>query len=214
MPQDETDILMREYATFRDEVLLHFKNTKLHTRYFQAFFAAGLAVAWYAFFLAKPEQLSEALESAKINRADLLLYIFFALDVTSYYFAFDILDSYYCTFLAANQIANVEKRINKIFGKNVLIWESEFQPKPIIRFGSSRLTITIYQLSLVAVVSAAFPLYCYDQLSQSGAVTQLLMLKVANWFCVISFVWFVICFVETFFFKPRLVEKLLSKLTA
>ena len=44
------EILMKEYAGMREEVLLHFRNAKLHLKYSQAFIAVAAAAAWYVFF--------------------------------------------------------------------------------------------------------------------------------------------------------------------
>lgn len=130
----QIDILMKEYATMREEVLLHFRNTKLHTRYFQLFFTAALVIIWYLFFVADvpakdaagkevSDHLQDILTTIGIKKADLLLYLISALDITSYYFAFDILNSYFCVFLAAARLANIEKQINDTWGRKLLIWE-------------------------------------------------------------------------------------------
>lgn len=208
----QIDILMKEYATMREEVLLHFRNTKLHTRYFQLFFTAALVIIWYLFFVADvpakdaagkevSDHLQDILTTIGIKKADLLLYLISALDITSYYFAFDILDSYFCVFLAAARLANIEKQINDTWGRKLLIWESEFQSHVVATFGVSRVAITLYQLLLVAGVSLLLPIYCFYRLFVSQNLTHAALSWVAIRVCLILFVWFIYAFVSDFSIK-------------
>lgn len=202
--QVQIDILMKDYATMRDEVLLHFRNTKLHLKHFQAFMAAGLAVTWYLFFVADPKRLQEFVTAIGIGRGDLILYITFGLDIISYYFAFDILDSYYCIFLAAARLSNIEDQINGTWGRRLLVWE-KFQQEPFAIFGGSRVAISAYQLFLIAVVSLAIPLICYVVLSTVDVNN----LKHRGWlwvaviFCIGAFLWFLYAFYDVFAFRRK-----------
>src|SRR5437660_8928583 len=103
----------------REELLLQVRNTKLHRKHASAFVAAALALAWYGFLI--PGAAAEGLaKTLHLQQGDLTLLLVFALDIVSFYFAFDILDSYYCLFLAAARLASIEKQINQVIGQRLM----------------------------------------------------------------------------------------------
>jgi hypothetical protein len=163
----QIDILMKKYALLREEVMFYSRTAKLHTKYFQIFFAAGLAISWYLFFLAKPDKVEDIDKLADILKAigmtdrELIISFVFALDITAYYFAFDILDCYYCIFLAGARLADIEDQINSRIGSKILIWDSQFQKLDSVIHAPSRMTITLYQMALVVAVSCIIPLVVY-----------------------------------------------------
>jgi hypothetical protein len=209
------DVLMKEYASMREEVLLHFRNTKLHWRYYQVFFTAAIVIIWYLFFVSNTN-VGTILLLLNIKQPDLLLYVVFALDLTSYYFAFDILDSYFCIFLAAACLANIEEQINAICGRTILVWESQFQAENVVRFGSSRFAITAYQLLLVFGVSAGLPIFCYLRLRQSGSLSSVAfsLSSLAIAVCVALLLWFAYTFISVFFIKRAQARRTMDDLIA
>lgn len=92
------DLLMKKYALLREEIMFYARTAKLHTRYFQAFFAGSLIILWYLFFVAETSKFEAILEAINLNRGDVVLFFLFATNVTAFYFAFDLLDWYYCVF--------------------------------------------------------------------------------------------------------------------
>jgi hypothetical protein len=105
------EILMKKYALLREEVLFHFKNAKLHIKHFQWFIAGCVAIGVYLIFPTDSRQVNGVITVIGITTDDLFLYVVWALSVLSYYFAFDILDSYFCMFLAGARLANIEEQI-------------------------------------------------------------------------------------------------------
>jgi hypothetical protein len=230
MSQDEmqVDILMKEYATMREEILLHFKNAKLHLKHFQAYVAASFAIASYLFFSADAGRVTAITNAIGIAEPDLVFFVVFALNIVSYYFAFDILDSYFCIYLAGARAANIECQINGITNQKLLIWESEFQSKVVAKLGTSRVLITVYQLVLVGFVGVALPLICYSQLEvvrelqtmrQLQAGTQLEVpvhliwpgwVTLARGFAVGAFAVFLCAVVDTFAIRPSWARRVIT----
>ena len=186
----EISILMQKYALLREEVMFHFKASKLHTRYFHAFFAACLTVGWYLYFVAKEEQLTEKLSTIGMTQRELLIFLIGAFDITSYYYAFDILDCYFCMFLAGARLANIEEQINSGVGSTVLLWESKFQSETVAKFGPSRMAITTLQMIIVFLISFCFPLVVYGLLWSSSSCTERLLLAAAALVSTGMLVWF------------------------
>lgn len=178
------DILMQKYALLREEIMFHFKTAKTHTKYFQAFFAAGLVIGWYLFFLAEPNRLTEVLGVIGITHRELLILVLLALNITSFYFAFDVLDCYFCIFLAAGRLANIEQQINKELSAPVLIWESKFQMEDAVRFGSSRVAVTGFQWFLVGLVACFLPLFVYYRIWLESNYRETLFIIAAAAVCV------------------------------
>jgi hypothetical protein len=228
----QVDILMKEYATVREEVLLHLKNAKLHLKHFQGYIAASFAIASYLFFSAEPGRVTAITNAIGMSETDLVFFVVFALNVASYYFALDILDSYFCMYLAAAQAANIESQINKITHRKLLIWESEFQSEAVAIWGTSRVLVTVYQLFLVGFVAVAIPLKCYSLLeaarqsqvaAQLQTAAQLLTpvhliwpdwVGLARGFAVGAFVVFLLAFIDTFFIRPRWARRVIGDIVA
>jgi hypothetical protein len=202
----QTDILMKEYASMREEVLLHFKNAKLHLKHFQGFI-------WYVFFASESGRLQEVIITAiGITRADLVLFIVFALNMVSYYFAFDILDSYFCIFLAAARLANIEEQINKMWRRNLLVWESMFQKDKVAIFGASRVAITVYQLMLVGIISLVLPFLCYLRLITSDNLSRPSLGWIAIGLGVAAFLWFLYAVYDVFVFRRTESRSVIDKM--
>jgi uncharacterized membrane protein (DUF373 family) len=143
---DEAQILMQEFASMREELLLQVRNTKLHIKHALAFLGAALALVWYLFLVqgSGTEHQSAAGNLSKIlniTQGDLIIFVVFSLDILSFYFAFDILDSYYCLFLAAARLSSIEKRINHITEQRLMVWESQFANHAVSK-GWSRITLS------------------------------------------------------------------------
>jgi hypothetical protein len=186
----EIDILMKKYALLREEVMFHFKTAKSHTKYFQAFFAACLAIGSYLFFGIEEKRLSTILCDIGFTKPGLIALLAWVMNATSYYYAFDVLDCYFCMYLAAARLANIEQQINEKLGSAVLIWESKFQAEKIATSGPSRKTITLYQIGLVFLVSFLFPMYVYKSLWEPSTFLLRIMLILAALFCTAMFLLF------------------------
>ena len=145
--------------------MFHLASAKSHTKYFQAFFVGFLFIAWYLFFAADPKTLSHMLEVVSLTKVDMLVYLLIAMNITSYYFAIDILDSYFCIFLAGTRLANIEDQVNRRAGTPLLIWELRFQLNDFVRFGVSRVAITYYQMLIILYL---WPRFYFHFLSIAG----------------------------------------------
>jgi hypothetical protein len=210
----QIDILMKEYASMKEEAMFHFRNAKLHLKHFQALVAAVLVIAWYTLFVADSARLNAVVKVIGITNSDLILYTVFALDFISYYFSFDILDSYFCMFLAGARLANIEEQINATWGRRLMIWESKFQSQPVSIFGASRITITAYQILLVFIVSLCAPLYCYWRLRGSNDLSYPCILYFAVAFGVLAFCWFSYAFFAIFAETVKKARNVMNKIVS
>ncbi len=101
---------MKKYGMLRQEVLFQLKESKLPAKYLQIFVAGSLVVIYYLLFNVKTDELSEVLPG--LTKRGLLIPFLIAMNITSYYFIYDILDSYFCIFLAGGRLADIEEQIN------------------------------------------------------------------------------------------------------
>jgi hypothetical protein len=208
------DLLMKKYALLREEIMFYARTAKLHTRYFQAFFAGTLIILWYLFFVAEASKFDAILQAIRLSRSDVVLFFLFATNITAFYFAFDILDCYYCVFLASARLQSIENQVNKELGSTLLIWESKFQLQDEIRFGTSRVAITIIQVIIVIFVACVFPLYCYWRLWIVAEHYQTFWITIAAVVCVLLSIAFIWSFFDVFFTKReqplRIVNEILQ----
>lgn len=205
------DVLMKEYTAMREEVLLHFRNAKLHLKHFQAFIALILAVASYLFFSSDADRVGKIISLMALSKVDVAFFAIFALDMVSFYFAFDILDSYFCMYLAAARLANIEKQINAETKKNTLIWESRFQSTKVATLGFSRVLITVYQLVLVAIIGVWVPFFCYTQL-EAHKLERPWMVATARGAALACFAVFLISFIDVFFVRPGMARRTIDRI--
>ena len=190
--QDELliEILMKEYATLREEILFHFKEAKLPAKYLQIFIAGSAVVGYYLLFHVDAGTLSTGL-GINVTTRGLFIWFLFAMNFVSYYFVFDILDSYFCIFLAAARIINIEEQINNRLGMPLLVWESKFQLEDAVRFGTSRATITRIQITIIFLVSFALPVALYVWLWFSSTCAQKILQVITTTICAAMFGWFI-----------------------
>jgi hypothetical protein len=153
----EIDILMKEYATLRDEILFHFKEAKLPAKYLQIFVPGAIVIIYYVMFGISDESLKRA--APLVTRTQMLIWILPIMNFISFYFAFDIVDSYYCIFLAGGRLRKTEERINELLHRPILVWEA-FQAKDEIIRGISRTCISVIQMAIVLLLSLG-PLLAY-----------------------------------------------------
>src|SRR6185295_10034909 len=99
----QIDILMKEYTSLREEILFHFKEAKLPAKYLQIFVAGTLVILYYIVFVIDVSKLPG------FTVHGLLIWLLPIINVISYYFAFDILDSYFCIFLAGARNRLIEQ---------------------------------------------------------------------------------------------------------
>lgn len=155
----QIDILMKKYELLRQEVLFQLKESKLPAKYLQIFVAGSLVVIYYLLFNVHTEELSEVLPG--LTKRNLLIPFLIAMNVTSYYFVYDILDSYFCIFLAGGRLADIEEQINSKVGTRILIWDSQFQRHQVNRSGKSRIAVTLVQTLIILTFSVALPILVY-----------------------------------------------------
>jgi len=154
----EIDILMKEYPSLREEALFHFKEAKLPAKYLQIFVAGSIVILYYLMFGINDAQLENATLPA--TRTDLLIWVLPIINFISFYFAFDIVDSYYCIFLVTVRLRAIEERIEELLHRPILVMET-FQAKDEIIFGISRTCISLVQMSVVILLSLVLPLVAY-----------------------------------------------------
>lgn len=153
----EIDILMKEYPSLREEILFHFKEAKLPAKYLQIFVAGAIVIIYYVMFGISDESLQRA---PLVTRTQMLIWILPIINFISFYFAFDIVDSYYCIFLAAGRLRKTEERINELLHRPILVMEV-FQAKQEIIRGISRTCISVVQMVIVLLLSLGLPLLAY-----------------------------------------------------
>ena len=202
---------MKKYALLRVEVMFHLASAKSHTKYFQAFFVGFLFIAWYLFFAADPKTLSHMLEVVSLTKVDMLVYLLIAMNITSYYFAIDILDSYFCIFLAGTRLANIEDQVNRRAGTPLLIWELRFQLNDFVRFGVSRVAITYYQMLIIFMASFLFPLFDYCRLWSLTDSVHRTELGIASLIAVLLLLLFIYTWHDVFITKRRQLIEILQQ---
>jgi hypothetical protein len=153
----EIDILMKEYPSLREEILFHFKEAKLPAKYLQIFVAGAIVIIYYVMFGISDEAFKKA---PLLTRTQMLMWILPVINFISFYFAFDIVDSYYCIFLAAGRLRKTEERINQLLHRPILVVEA-FQAKHEIINGISRMCISVVQMLIVLLLSLVLPLLAY-----------------------------------------------------
>ena len=140
--------------------------------------------------------------------------IIFALDLFSFYLAFDILDSYFCIFLAGARLATIEEEINRRHGQTLMVWETQFQRHPFTQLGSSRVAITAYQIAFVGIGCFILPLVLYGLLLWKGSLKWPWLMTVPIVITVVLFLCFVICFLDVFKYRrieaPRILREMLA----
>lgn len=208
----EITILLDEYKSFREEVLLHFKNAKTHSRYFQVFAGGCLLIIWYL-FVNSQTNIKPVLDGIGISQQTLIICLIITMNTVAYYFAFDILDSYFCIFLAVARLIALEKHINAILNKTLLVWESQFQPNPVASKGWSRVGITFFQAFLVVVASVILPILSYVVLLLDPASPKVLVYFGIIW-CIGLLAVFVITFYDVFIRRRQEAIDLMERLVA
>jgi hypothetical protein len=203
---------MKKYALLREEIMFYLRTAKLHTKYFQAFFAGSLIIVWYLFFVAEEKKFDAILLAINFKRADVVLFFLFATNITAFYFAFDILDCYYCINLASARLSSIERRVNNDMGSTLLIWETKFQPQPEIRFGTSRSSITGIQIFIVVFVACGFPLYCYIRLWMVADNCQVYWIGAAFLVCVSLSIWFIWSFYDVFWKQREQPRRIINEI--
>jgi hypothetical protein len=186
----EINLLMKEFVSLRQEFLFHFKEAKLPAKYLQIFIAGSVVMGYYLIYSVNTSTLSTTL-GLEVTTRGLFICFLFLMNFTSYYFVFDILDSYFCMFLALARIINIEEHINDRLGAPLMGWESRFQLEKKIRFGTSRATITVLQIIIIFFFSLVLPIGLYVWMWFTSTVVQKILLAIAILACVSMFAWFI-----------------------
>lgn len=213
----EVDVLMKKYGFLREEIMFYLRTAKLHTKYFQAFFGGSLLIVWYLFFYAEKKRFDEVLAAIQVIPSELFAFVMLATNITAYYFAFDLLDCYFCVFVAGARLANIEDQINEKSRATLLIWETMYIEQKEIAFGWSRRMITGMQIMLVVFTAFLFPLFCYWQIFVLTPLSLrsdrlLILLGAGSVLCVVLFLMFAIIFVKVFITKRHEPRRVISEI--
>ena len=194
----QIDILMKKYEMLRQEVLFQLKESKLPAKYLQIFVAGSLVVIYSLIFNVHEKELAEVLPG--LTNRDLLIPFLIAMNVTSYYFVYDILDSYFCIFLAGGRLADIEEQINGKVGTHILIWDSQIQKHPVNRSGKSRIAVSIVQTLIILTFSVALPVLVYGYLWYHTSEQRILLI-IASIISVVLFGVFIYVCIDVLFTK-------------
>ena len=177
-------------------------------------------IIWYLFFYANPKQFEDVLTAIHVTQGQLFAFVILTTNITAYYFAFDLLDCYFCVFVAGARLASIEDQINeKMRGGSLLIWETMYIEQKEIAFGWSRRMITGIQIFLVIFIAFIFPLFCYWRLFVLTEVSQrskpfLALLIAGVIICVVLFSMFVFVFVVVFITKRHEPRRVITEIMA
>lgn len=215
----EVDVLIKKYGFLREEVMFYLRTAKLHTRYFQAVSGGSLLIIWYLFFYANPKQFEGVLTAIQVTPSLLFAFVILATNITAFYFAFDLLDCYFCVFVAGARLASIEDQINEKMRTPLLMWETMYIEQNEIALGWSRRMITGIQVALVFLVAFVFPLFCYWRIFVLADVSQrsepLFALLIAGVIlCVVLFFMFVFVFIRVFITKRHEPRRVISEIMA
>jgi hypothetical protein len=115
---DEIDILMREYAALRSEIVENIRHWQAHARY--SGIILGIVVAIIT--LAAKSESGVALAHSR------LFWFFIGMVVTTFiaYFAFDALEAQYGLFAIASRASTIEDQVNTSAGKGSYVGKQTF----------------------------------------------------------------------------------------
>jgi hypothetical protein len=118
---EQVDLLMKKYGMVRQELMLYMSNYKSNVKYMN-YVIIGL-VAIFSLSVGKDRDLG------LINSR--LFWIFLGAAITTIvgYISYDLLESQYALKSLAARAVALEKTINRIVGKNLLMWESHLAGK-------------------------------------------------------------------------------------
>jgi hypothetical protein len=119
------DLLFKKYSLLKSEVFLLFANYKRHTRYVQLVATALAALLSYLV-------VDDRYPPSDGNTVVWLFGLFVAISLISY-FVQDTLDSIYNMNILGERMAQIERQINEIAQRNLLIWETEVVERVFVK---------------------------------------------------------------------------------
>ena len=117
MRKDIADILFKKYTLLKTEIHLHIGNYKKHSKHIQLVATAIFAAVSYLI-------VEKHFEPSDSNILIWAAGIFLATSLLCY-FVYDILDSVYDINVLGERMIILEKEINEVSGRNLLVWETE-----------------------------------------------------------------------------------------
>ena len=157
---DVADLLMKKYGYLRIEVMFHLQSVKSHARYFQVFMGGSLVAIWYVVSNLPNKEILQEFLNLGISKEYLLVLLMVTITTVSYYFVFDLLDSFYSMMLVGARLWMIEEQINNLGRHPFLIWES-LQAAFMGADSPPRVILGFFQFMLVILFSVAMPLYFY-----------------------------------------------------
>jgi hypothetical protein len=157
-----SNILMKKYEILRSEILFWYEAVKRQYKFLQIFMAGSLTVVSYIVLNYSEKQFVTGLATFGVSGEFVLIFIIFSIITVSYYFCFDVLDSFSSMFVVAARLDTIEEELNKLYNKTILVWESKIQTRTVERFSPPKVLFAVFQFVLILVYSTAVPLYlCY-----------------------------------------------------
>jgi len=157
--KDLTDLLMREYTQFRQEINLHIGYMKNHVRNSQIFITSALTIVYY---------LSTTKDYA-LSEQNQYLWIAISLTTTTitYYLLYDIIESFFSVQVLSELTSSIESQINSIIGTKVIIYESSIAQKlwphvmPFNGVLQPNWVMGFYPSISIFAITIVFPLFIY-----------------------------------------------------
>lgn len=122
------DILLKEYDHRFQEVLLHSKRYHKQSNYIYIFTSIIIAVCTLIF----SKNTQEAIINFGLDKQTLNTFLIFFLIISisiAYYFYSTIMEALFVIYMNGSRIAFIEESINKITGKDILVWDSKLIPR-------------------------------------------------------------------------------------
>ncbi len=131
----EADILYKEYKNRFDEMLFHSNRYHRQVDYIQLYIT--LLVSVLSFFFISPN-LVTFVSNLGVSLQGLYITVICLAFVIALYLFSNIMDSLYMMYANGIRLANIEKEINGIAGKELMRWDSQIVPK---LFASKQFTV-------------------------------------------------------------------------
>jgi hypothetical protein len=164
-PKETIDLLMRKYTVMYSALLMRATSYTSHVRNSQIVATLIVGTAALAFNV-------QSLQLTNGTKKWWALLTLVAISVI-YYIWYDTLDAHFAVVSHSARIKSLETQINKVAGRELLIWETVIAPKlwqPAHPFKGLRpfkgvihpvRLMLLYQAFLMLIVAVAFPLYIY-----------------------------------------------------
>jgi hypothetical protein len=193
--KDELDVLMRTYIAFRAEILEFVRLFRAHVNYLSIITTSIVALV----------SLGGKTDNAFVSsNAWLWLYVSLAITTLVSYLVFNALEAHYAMFATAGCAADLERRINDIADKALLIWESAlsdrywwdpahkgywFTAKPIKGVGYPSKYLISYMMVMIFFGVFSGPGYLAYRVCEAPTYSGVVLALISAIYSAVSFIW-------------------------